>query len=428
MTNDLSVLPLASTPNDSSRKSLHRQRPAESGSSKPCVALVVISDLEFGGAQRQVVELANHMDPARFDLHVVALNNYTPLAHDLRDAPCRLHVVQRRGKFDITVPTRISKLAGRLGASVLHGYLFDAEIATRLAGRLAGTAVIGSERNVGYTLKPINHLAYRLTRRFHHLTIANSRAGAEFNSRLLGQQISQYRVVYNGVDTNRFQPRDGAALRAELGLKPEHRVIGIMASFKPQKNHLMFIEAAARVVRQVPQARFLFVGDELYQGSCDSVQQKQRMMALIDELGLKHHCLFVGNRQDVERYYNVCDVTALTSLFEGTPNAALESMASGVPVVATDVSDHRYVIPEGRAGFVVAQTDIEVFAGRLCHIVRDEESRASMSQGARTWAIQEFSCARLAEKTADAYEEALKLASRRKSFLSNEANFILSPR
>jgi glycosyltransferase involved in cell wall biosynthesis len=390
-------------------------------------AIIVISDLEFGGSQRQVVELANHMDPERFDVHVVSLQEYTPLAHSLHDAGRRLHVIQRRGKFDVTVVTRLRRLMKQLGASVVHGYLFDAEIASRIAGRLSGAAVIGSERNTDYTLKPINRIAYRATRRCHDLTIANSRSGAEFNSRLLGQPASQYRVIYNGVDVSRFQPREGAALRAELGLKPEHRVVGIMASFKPQKNHLLFIEAAARVVRQVPNARFLFVGDELYQGSCDSVQQKQRMMALIDQLGLKSHCLFVGNRKDVERYYNVCDVTALSSLFEGTPNAALESMASGVPVVATDVSDHRYVIPEGRAGFVVALTDVNAFAERLCQVLRDAELRTAMSVRAREWAIQEFSCARLAEKTADVYEEAMEIMARCKNS-PNDANLVLSSR
>lgn len=375
---------------------------------------MVISDLEFGGAQRQVVELTNHMDPARFDLHVVALHDYTPLADSLRDAARRLHVIQRRSKFDFTVVTRLHALLKRLGASVVHGYLFDAEIAARIAGRLSGAAVIGSERNTDYELKRINKLAYGLTRWGHDVTIANSRAGAAFNARLLNQPPAQYRVVYNGVDVNRFQPRDGAALRAELGLRPEHRVVGIMASFKPQKNHLLFIEAAARVVRAVPDAQFLFVGDELFQGSCDSAETKRKMLARVEELGLKAHCLFVGNRPDVERYYNVCDVTALSSLFEGTPNAALESMASGVPVVATDVSDHRYVIPEGRAGFVVPLNDATALADRLSELLLNDSLRRETSARARAWALEEFSGQRLAEKTADVYDEALALAARRK--------------
>ena len=375
--------------------------------SRARVAVVVISDLEFGGAQRQVVELANHMDAARYDLHVVVLHDYAPLADSLRDAGRRLHVIQRRGKFDFTVVTRLRALLKQLGASVVHGYLFDAEIAARLAGRMAGAAVIGSERNTDYELKRINKLAYGLTRWGHDFTIANSRAGAEFNARLLGQPSAQYRVVYNGVDVNRFQPRDSVALRAELGLRPEHRVVGIMASFKPQKNHLMFIEAAARVVRAVPDARFLFVGDELFQGSCDSAETKGKMLARVEELGLKLHCLFVGNRKDVERYFNVCEVTALSSLFEGTPNAALESMASGVPVVATDVSDHRHVIPDGRVGFVVPLNDVESFAERISRLLLNEEARRAMAHNARAWVMEEFSCARLGEKTADVYDEAV---------------------
>jgi glycosyltransferase involved in cell wall biosynthesis len=378
----------------------------------PRVAVVVISDLEFGGAQRQVIELANHIDPARYDLHVVALHDYTPLAGSLREADRRLHIIPRRGKFDFTVVTRLHALLKKLGASVVHGYLFDAEIAARLAGRLAGAAVIGSERNTDYVLRRVNLLAYRLTRRCHDFTIANSRAGAEFNARLLRQPPEQYRVVYNGVDVNRFQPRDGSALRAELGLLPEHRVVGIMASFKPQKNHLMFIEAAARVLRQVPQARFLFVGDELFQGSCDSVQQKQKMLALVEKLGLKPYCLFVGNRPDVERYYHACEVTALSSLFEGTPNAALESMASGVPVVATDVSDHRHVIPSGRVGHIVPLDDVEGFAQHLSQLLIDEEARRVMAQRARAWVMEEFSCARLGQRTADVYDEAVARRSR----------------
>lgn len=388
------------TPSAPVRAGSETRRPAR-------VAVVVISDLEFGGAQRQVVELANHIDPARYDLHVVALHDYLPLADSLRDAARRLHVIPRRGKFDFTVVTRLRALLKRLGASVVHGYLFDAEIAARLAGRMAGAAVIGSERNTDYELKRINKVAYGLTRWGHDLTIANSRAGAEFNARLLGQSSAQYRVVYNGVDVNRFQPRTGAALRAELGLRPEHRVVGIMASFKPQKNHLMFIEAAARVARQVPDARFLFVGDALFQGSCDSAETKRQMLARVEELGLKPHCLFVGNRKDVERYFNVCDVTALSSRFEGTPNAALESMSSGVPVVATDVSDHRHVIPDGRAGFVVPLDDVESFAERISRLLLNEPALRAMAQNARAWVVEEFSCARLGAKTADVYDEAL---------------------
>lgn len=376
-------------------------------------ALVVISDLEFGGAQRQVVELANAMDPARFDLHVVSLNDYMPLAQSLRDAGRRLHVVRRRHRYDFTVVPRLARLVRRLDAAVLHGYLFDAEIATRLTGRLTGRPVIGSERNTDYTLKRSNLLAYRATRWAHDLTIANSNAGADFNSRLLGQPRDRYRVVHNGVDAVRFQPGDGAAARAELALGPDERVVGMFASFKPQKNHPFLLRAARLVLARLPRVRFVFIGDELLGGGSGSVAFKAGVLRLVDELGLRDRCLFAGNRKDVERCYRACDVTVLPSLFEGTPNVALESMASGVPVVATRVSDNAYVIPDDRAGYVVDLGDEAALADRLVRLLTDEPLRRRLAGGAREWVLQEFTGQRLAEKTAAVYEEAMTLRQRR---------------
>lgn len=379
-----------------------------SGSRGPAI-LIVISDLEFGGAQRQVVELANAMDPTRFDLHVVSLQNYTPLAATLRDADRRLHIIERRSKYDFTVVNRLAKTIRELRARAVHGYLFDAEIATRLAGRLTGTAVVGSERNTNYRMKRSNLIAYRLTRWAHDLTIANSNAGADFNSQLLGQPRSRYRVVHNGVDAVRFQPGDGAQVRAELGIGADETVVGMFASFKPQKNHPLLLRAAKQVLAECPRARFLFVGDELFMGMSGSVDFKRSVQSLVDELGLRDRCIFAGNRKDVERCYRACDVTVLPSLFEGTPNVALESMASGVPVIATDVSDNAYVIPDHRVGFVVPLGDEHKMANRIVRLIRDRDLRANMGRSARAWVLEEFTGQRLAEKTAQVYEEAIRL-------------------
>lgn len=382
------------------------------------VAIVVISDLEFGGAQRQVVELANNMDPERFDLHVVSLHDYIPLATSLKEAQRRLHIVERRSKYDFTVVTRLAKLIRELRAQVVHGYLFDAEIAARLAGRLSKAAVIGSERNTDYTLKRSNLIAYRLTRACHDLTIANSSAGANFNSRLLAQPRSRYRVVHNGVNAERFQPGSGDEVRTALGIAPTERVIGMFASFKPQKNHLHFLQAAKRIAMDVPSARFLFVGDELFMGMSGSESYKKQILASVDALGLRDRCIFAGNRQDVERYYRACDVTVLPSLFEGTPNVALESMACGVPVVVSNVSDNAQIVPDGRVGFVVPVGDEQVLAGQISRILRDEESRRRMGESARAWVLEKFTGERLAEKTAAVYDEAI--AMRRGEVVSDE--------
>jgi glycosyltransferase involved in cell wall biosynthesis len=383
-------------------------RHAEASDATRICVVVVISNLEYGGAQRQVVDLANTVDPSRVELHICSLSSYVPLGVRLRARDRRLHVIAKRSKYDLSVVFRLAALLRRLKADIVHGYLFDAEIAARLAGVLARTPlIVGSERNTDYRLKRVQLAAYRATRQSVHLVVANSRAGAEFNSRVLGHLPSLYRVVHNGVDTERFRPGDSRAIRRELGLREDEPTVGMFGSFKEQKNHPLLLAAAARVLREVPSARLLFVGDQLYGGVHGSDAYKERVMRLVDDLGIRPRCLFLGNREDVEGLYPACTVTVLPSLFEGTPNVALESMACGVPVIATDVSDNRSIVPDGRAGFIVPLGDAETLAARITLLLSDHELRRTMSANARNWAQQEFSTARLAQKTEAVYRTAL---------------------
>jgi glycosyltransferase involved in cell wall biosynthesis len=384
---------------------------------RPLVVVIVISDLEFGGAQRQVVELANSIHENDCQVYVVSLADYVPLADSLNDKEKRFKLILRRSRFDFTVVFRLARFLRQVRADIVHSYLFDATIAARLAGRLMRRpVVIDTERNTDYTLKRIETVAFRLTRWCNDLTIANSRAGAAFNSRVLKQPPSIYRVVHNGVDTERFQPRNNSELRTELKIQPDELVVGMFASFKPQKNHPLFLRAARMAMDQGARFRLLFVGDELYKGMSNSVEFKQQIQKTVDDLKLRPHCIFAGNRKDVERFYNVCDVTVLPSLFEGTPNVALESMASGVPVVATNVADNAYIVPDGRAGFIVELNDETAMADRLARLLMDKILRTSMSRAARSWALEEFSCARLAEKTLTVYREAVAMKTVRRFF------------
>jgi glycosyltransferase involved in cell wall biosynthesis len=370
-----------------------------------CVVLV-IDDLEYGGAQRQVIELANNMDQGRFDVHVCTLSDYVPLGSQLRDSEHRLHTIVKKNKVDVTVVLRLARLLKSLSADIVQSYLFAPDIASRLAGRLAGTKlVIGSERDSHYYPKKRHVFAYRLTQGCVDLTIANSKAGADFNSRMCGQPASKYRVVYNGVDTERFKPRSRIELRKQLGIPVGDPVIGVFASFKPQKNHSMLLHAFKRVLDLKPNTQLLIVGDQTagdiqFFGKISGTDDYHaRMEDLIDELGIRHNCIFLGNRNDVERIYPACDITVLSSLHEGTPNVLLESMACGVPVVATNVSDNSYVVKEGETGYLVELGDVEGMADHIQTLLANEALRREMGKKARGWVLQKFSVEQMVRKT-----------------------------
>jgi glycosyltransferase involved in cell wall biosynthesis len=379
--------------------------------------MLVISNLEYGGAQRQVVELVNHLDRGQFDARICSLSPYIPLADDLRE-PDRVHVITKRFKFDASVVARLAALLRRTRTDVVQSYLFDADIAAFLAGRLAGCSLIaGSERNANYVMKRRQVLMYRWTRRCVDLLIANSQAGADFNARVVGYPAARYRVVHNGVDTSRFAPADPERARRELGIAAGELVVGMFASFKQQKNHPLFFRAAARVLERFPNTRLLLVGDELHGGMHGSDAYKREVHGLVDALGLRGRCIFAGNRDAVERLYPACDLTVMSSHFEGTANAVLESLSCGVPVVATAVSDTAAIVPNGRAGYVVPPGDERAMSDRIGDLLGDAALREAMGRAAREWILQEFSSERLAEKTADVYRRGLqaRLAGRHPS-------------
>ncbi|MEW6333849.1 MAG: glycosyltransferase [Thermodesulfobacteriota bacterium] len=374
----------------------------------PHPLVLVISTLGYGGTQRQVVELANHIDPARFDAHICSLSDYVPLADRITDRDRRLHIIEKKWKYDVTVIPRLAKLLAQLKADIVQGYLFDAEIASRLAGRIARTPMVfGSERSSDYELKRRQRITYRLTRGCMDMLIANSEAGAQFDCRLFGYQPWQCRVIYNGVDTERFRPADEQALRRDIGIRDGEYVVGMFASFWKPKNHRMFFTAARGVLDRFPQTRLLLVGDDLYEGIQGSNEYKADMARLVDELGIGGRCLFMGNRDDVERLYCLCDLTVLPSLFEGVPNVALESMACGIPVIVTEISDNARIVLDGRVGCVIPPGNEVALCESICRLLADGERRRQMGREARVWVESEFSMSRMADKTARVYQEAL---------------------
>lgn len=363
--------------------------------------VLLTSSLERGGAERQVVELANALEPTRYHVHVVSLSIENPLASDLRDAASRLIVVPKQRKFDLQLVFKIARLLRQLRTDVVHSFMFDAEIVGRLAGRLARVpAVICSNRCPHHGRRGFKRWVSRMTEPCFDMMIANSWAGMAFERDEQRVDASKLCVVSNGIDVNRFHPGRRDDVRAALGIGTDTVAIGMFAHFRGNKDHATLIDAFAKLPRKPQPIRLILIGGadgtgpEFIQGRC---------RAQVDRLGLADRVVFLGARSDVRELYHAVDIKVLSTLFEGTPNVVLEAMASGLPVVASDVSDNRRIIQDGISGFIVPPRDPAALADRLKQLIDDVDLRARLGASARQRAEREYSVSTLARRTAAVY-------------------------
>jgi glycosyltransferase involved in cell wall biosynthesis len=375
--------------------------------SLPLKVMLLTSSLHFGGAERQVVELAKHLDRRRFEPLLCCLDG-TRTLFDLSPSPTPVLLAKRRARFDPIPFFQVAWLLRRRSIDVLHCFLFDAEIIGRLAGRLARVpAIIASERNSDYPPMPVKDRIQRLTRPCVDLMIANSHAGKRYALGHLGFDSDRVAVVHNGVDTAQFRPGDQAAARARLGIPSDAAVVGMFASFKEQKNHAMYFRAARCILDHRPNTWFLCVSYvPWYPWSHHTADAYQASLhGLLANLRLGDRMKILTDRTDVEQLYRACDVTVLTSRREGTPNVLLESMASSVPVIATDVADNALILDDASGGSVVSLDDDAAMADRVCRLLADPAALRSASDRARRSALTRHSLSLWASTIGTLYEQ-----------------------
>jgi len=213
--------------------------------------------------------------------------------------------------------------------------------------------------------------------------------------RKIGRSIHR---VPKGVDADTFRP-DEPSERAALGLE-DRRVVITVARLVPIKNVQLLVETMALVRHRVRDAHLLIVGDG---------PERERIRARAVALGIRDAVTLVGSvaQRETPAYYRAADVFALSSDFDNSPNAVLEAMASGLPVVATDVGGVREFMPDDAGGAVVPQRDPEALASAIeRYITRPAEARAAGALNRRR-AAADYSWRSSAERLLDVYRLAI---------------------
>lgn len=345
--------------------------------------LFVISDLALHGAQKQVVELSRELDRRGHEVAIYTLNNDAPRAAELAGTGVEVVVDQKRTKLDPAVLLRLRRRIAAWRADVVHGFLFDGDIYARIAALGTGAIVLNSERSDDYEISLAQKAAHWLTKPFVHGVVANSRSGSAFAQRLYGYDPAHMHVVWNGLRIEELERRALASVnyREEFFGEGAHRIACMIGHIKPAKDYHLALDTAAALVALDPRWRVLFLGEALsglaYKAghASDTVDYKQSVMEHFQRLGIADKVRFAGARADAPAILAQCDVQLMTSCREGFPNVVLEGMVLGVPVVSTDYSDIRHILP--RAQQVVANRSPVALARAILAADADRDAIAA---------------------------------------------------
>ena len=371
----------------------------------PIRLALVLDETFVGGVELLMLDVFKNFDPRVVEPRLICLRTAGPLAADYRAAGFRVDVMGRRGRFDPRTLPRLVKALRQGGTdAVLVTHHHRASLALgRLAARLSGVPVnLVAVHDMDLTRvgkRCLPRWAVATLRASDALVLLSPSQGEYLHRE---EQVGRHPwsrtkevVIPNGVVMKpRPDKSERAAARARLGLSAEDFVVGIVARLSAQKAHHVLFEAFAGLREGHPHARLVVVGGG---------DREMELRILAARLRLEDSVLFTGVRRDVPALLPAFDVSCLSSVHEGVPMAAIESMAAGIPMVVTDCGALRDMIVDGEHGFIVPVGDSSAMAERLLALADDSKLRERLGESARSRVQRMYRI----EQTARGYEDLL---------------------
>jgi glycosyltransferase involved in cell wall biosynthesis len=378
----------------------------------PYRILRLITWLPAGGIERKIAAVLPRMNRDMFEPHVCCIRERGPLADEIENSGIPVHVIPFRSRWDPAALWRLGRLVEKLQVDLIHAHMYRANVpATAVKIRHRRIAVIAHYHNVNTWETKWQLLTDRVLARMRDLNLAVSEAVRQDVIAKLGLRPDSVRTMHNGVDTDEFRPLhalDREQMRAELGIPADAVAVVMAARLVPQKNHALVLRTASHVLAASPSTRFVFAG---------SGPEELALRQMAAHLGIEHAVSFIGHRTDICRVMAACDVSVLPSFREGFSNTVLESMACGLPVLASDVGGNREIIDRGINGHLIEANRLagsteaasireSQYVRCLKRLVMDADLRARMSVAARRTA-EGFGLDTMVRSVQDVYMEIL---------------------
>jgi glycosyltransferase involved in cell wall biosynthesis len=328
----------------------------------------------FGGTERQLRELIQHMDRSRFEPVIMSLYSGSASgATGFNGIRCEVHCLRMRrlgGVSGMLATLRLATWLRRQRIDLVHTFFPDASIVGIVAARLAGKRVVVGRRDLGYWSTPRYIAVLRTLQRLADAYIVNSIAVRSAVKQTEGVDESRIHVVPNGFfDVPASRPN---ATPRELGLAGGGQLVGIVANLREVKRLDRFIDMAAAI--RNPRVSFLIVGaGHLH----DALRRRADLVGLGSRLRIIHS---IAETMSLIASFRV---GVLTSESEGLSNTLIEYGLAGVPAVAFDVGGNREVIDDAETGFLIEPYDISSMRARVEDLISDDLLRDRMGSRAQ---------------------------------------------
>jgi glycosyltransferase involved in cell wall biosynthesis len=366
-------------------------------STTPLAICHVLGSVEIGGAERVVVDLAKVQCEAGHRVTVVTLSDTNGvLAGEVLRVGATLESVPKRANgVDLTLPLRIARWFRAHGTQVVHTHNELPLIYGAPAGRVAGAVVVHSKHGI----VPVSRRAHWLRRMAASATdvfVAVSAATAETARTNRECAPDKLRVVINGTDLSRFPAPEGAraAIRRELGIPPDARVLIAIGRLVTEKNHALLIRAVAPLLRD--DRRLVLVGDG---------PLRDDLRARVQEVENGRYVHMTGARRDVPALLASADAFVLSSDSEGLPIGLLEAWAAGLPVISTAVGGIPAAVRAEETGLLVPRGDEGALTAALRRAYGADEPLARMAELGRAHALATYSAEHMANAYLSLYKE-----------------------
>jgi glycosyltransferase involved in cell wall biosynthesis len=365
--------------------------------------LHVIYSLYRGGAERVIETQLLGSDRRRFEYLVCSITGGGDMIDRLSNAGSRVFLLGKHRRGDVTAVTKLANLIRREKADLVHMHNAPGMFWGTLAHIVSATGVpiVRTEHNpyLPEAMPALYRWLYpRFTKRASRIICVSELVRRSY-AEAFPALAEMFLEIPNGIrlqDYEKLPPR--AECRARFKLLPGAKLIGTVGRMVPVKNHKLLIEALARVRQEVGDVHLAIIGEG---------EMRESLAAYAADMGVSEYVSLVKETPKIDYFYGAIDIFCLSSDSEGMPLTLLEALASGVPVVSTEVGGMPEVIESGKTGYLVPKGSAEFLAKRIVELLQDPSKAQQLALAGRAMVHERFPAEKMIRATETVYEQAL---------------------